>query len=231
MLWSRDLPQLFENVRPREADGTRVWDLLACSVWTQRKRRHLLGISLYQKLITPYEFLPVHRRCVIFLFVLFEKHRLARERSERSRTSGAREKNLYTIALAVNKSPAVYILSPGLDRLWRENRGSVNRLYRNPITNNFREQSQFPTRQHCAKDGLILERFGDMFYTVVSVPRDQVFSYTKIRTFMPGSSVRIILDSFYPLISKFENCQLQSDVCRSCDSKSPLPGKESTELY
>ena len=28
---------------------------------------------------------------------------------------GARERNLYTIALAVNKSPAVYILSPGLD--------------------------------------------------------------------------------------------------------------------
>ena len=42
---------------------------------------------------------------------------------------GARERNLYTIALAVNKSPAVYILSPGLDGLWRENRGSVNRLY------------------------------------------------------------------------------------------------------
>ena len=80
---------------------------------------------------------------------------------------GARERNLYTIALAVNKSPAVYIISPGLDGLWRENRGSVNRFCRNPITNNFREQSHFPTRQHWAKDGLILERFGDMFYTAV----------------------------------------------------------------
>ena len=30
--------------------------------------------------------------------------------------------------LAVNKSPAVYILSPALDELWRENRGPVNRL-------------------------------------------------------------------------------------------------------
>ena len=32
------------------------------------------------------------------------------------------------LALAVNKSPAVYILSPALDGLSRENRGSVNRL-------------------------------------------------------------------------------------------------------
>ena len=33
--------------------------------------------------------------------------------------------------LAVSKSPAVYTLSPALDGLWRENRGSVNRLYEN----------------------------------------------------------------------------------------------------
>ena len=33
--------------------------------------------------------------------------------------------------LAVNKSPAVSTLSPALDGLWRENRGSVNRLYEN----------------------------------------------------------------------------------------------------
>ena len=41
--------------------------------------------------------------------------------------------SLYTdvYRLAVNKSPAVYTLSPALDRLWRENRGSVNRLYEN----------------------------------------------------------------------------------------------------
>ena len=32
------------------------------------------------------------------------------------------------LALAVKKSPAVYILSPALDGLWREYRGSVNRL-------------------------------------------------------------------------------------------------------
>ena len=35
----------------------------------------------------------------------------------------------YLLALAVNKSPAVYILSPALNGLWRENRGSVNRLW------------------------------------------------------------------------------------------------------
>ena len=34
----------------------------------------------------------------------------------------------FPLALAVNKSPAVYILSPALERLWRENRGSVNKL-------------------------------------------------------------------------------------------------------
>ena len=34
----------------------------------------------------------------------------------------------YPLALAVNKSPAVYILLPALDGLQRENRGSVNRL-------------------------------------------------------------------------------------------------------
>ena len=55
------------------------------------------------------------------------------ERSERARTSAEREKEKffflqhYPLALAVNKSPAVYILSPALDGLWRENRGSVNR--------------------------------------------------------------------------------------------------------
>ena len=34
----------------------------------------------------------------------------------------------YPLALAVNKSPSVYILSPALDGLWRENKGSVKRL-------------------------------------------------------------------------------------------------------
>ena len=67
----------------------------------------------------------------IFLFILSKN---VGERSER----GARErkiKNTYFIfphhhplALAVNKSPPVHILSPALNGLLRENRGSVNRL-------------------------------------------------------------------------------------------------------
>ena len=45
--------------------------------------------------------------------------------------------SLYTdvYRLAVSKSPAVYTLSPALDGLWREKRGSVNRLYENKINN------------------------------------------------------------------------------------------------
>ena len=35
---------------------------------------------------------------------------------------------LRPLALAVNKSPAIYILSRGLDGLSSENRGSVNRI-------------------------------------------------------------------------------------------------------
>ena len=40
----------------------------------------------------------------------------------------------YPLALAVNKSPAVYILSRALDGLWRENRGSDNGLLTTPLT-------------------------------------------------------------------------------------------------
>ena len=41
--------------------------------------------------------------------------------------------SLYTdvYRLSVNKSPAVILYHPALDGLWRENRGSVNRLYEN----------------------------------------------------------------------------------------------------
>ena len=49
---------------------------------------------------------------VLFFFSFFSKT-----------SSNARER-----AAAVNKSPAVYILSRALDGRWRENRGSVNRL-------------------------------------------------------------------------------------------------------
>ena len=37
--------------------------------------------------------------------------------------------------MVVNKSPAVYILSPALDGLWRENRVSVNRLVERGLFN------------------------------------------------------------------------------------------------
>ena len=53
----------------------------------------------------------------IFLFVHFEN---IGEQSERA--------HYYPLVLAVNKSCAVYILSAALDGLWRENKGSVNRL-------------------------------------------------------------------------------------------------------
>ena len=54
------------------------------------------------------------------------------ERNERAKTSAEREQETTTttlLALAINKSPALYILSPALDGLWREDRGSVNRLW------------------------------------------------------------------------------------------------------
>ena len=55
----------------------------------------------------------------------------ASSRAKRARENerGGRERKIphhYPLALAVNKSPAVHILSP--NGLWRENRGSVNRL-------------------------------------------------------------------------------------------------------
>ena len=40
----------------------------------------------------------------------------------------------YPLALALNKSPAVFFLSRALDGLWRENRESVNRLERPGIS-------------------------------------------------------------------------------------------------
>ena len=49
----------------------------------------------------------------------------------------------YPLALAVNKSPAVYILSPTLDGLWRENRKSVNRLRKILSSHYFLEKSFF----------------------------------------------------------------------------------------
>ena len=58
-----------------------------------------------------------------FSFRSFQKHRRARERI------GARERaRLFSSSPTTSLHPAVYILSPALDGLGRENRGSVNRL-------------------------------------------------------------------------------------------------------
>ena len=76
---------------------------------------------------------PFHRRCFIFLFVLFQN--IGQRESERENERGERRASNfvfphpYPLALAVNKSPAVFcFLSRALDGLRRENRGSVNRL-------------------------------------------------------------------------------------------------------
>ena len=60
-----------------------------------------------------------------FSFRSFRKHRRA---CERARASAGFFPHHYSLALAVNKSPVVYILSPSLDGPLRENRGSVNWL-------------------------------------------------------------------------------------------------------
>ena len=38
------------------------------------------------------------------------------------------------------------------------------------------------------------------------------YIYTRVRTFMPGSSLGMILDSL--CLPNFQNCQLESNVCR-----------------
>ena len=70
-----------------------------------------------------------------FSFRSFQKHQRARERSKRARTSAEREKEKERTSPTTTplrwrsiNPPAVYILSPALDGLWRENRGSVSRL-------------------------------------------------------------------------------------------------------
>ena len=67
---------------------------------------------------------------VLFFFSFFwrtsacARVRRAREREEEKKN------HPYPFALAVNKSPAVYLLSRALEGLWRENRGAVNRRVR-----------------------------------------------------------------------------------------------------
>ena len=77
---------------------------------------------------------------VLFIFLFFWKTsasaraRRACERNVQERAWSARKKNkffflhLCPLVLVVNKSPVVYFLSCTPNRLWIENRGSVNRL-------------------------------------------------------------------------------------------------------
>ena len=79
-----------------------------------------------------------------FSFRYLRKYRRAKRARENERGVRERKKNIlffphhYPLALAVNKSSVVYILSPALDGLWRENRGSVNRL----LTDQNKQQPQ-----------------------------------------------------------------------------------------
>ena len=77
-------------------------------------------------------------------------------RSFRARVSIFFFPHHYPLALAVNKSSAVYILSRALDGLWRENRRSVNRLqYRMSIF--FITTELFRQRVTCRTDRTIHE--------------------------------------------------------------------------
>ena len=80
----------------------------------------IYSFSIFQRVIKLHHtFDQTHVACkqtlFYFSFRSVQKHRRARERSERARTSAEREKE--NLALAVNKSLAVYILSRALDGL------------------------------------------------------------------------------------------------------------------
>ena len=83
-------------------------------------------------------FLPVlacKQTLFYFSFRSFQKHWRVKWARENERRAQERKIKIfffphpYPLVLAVNKSPAVYSLSPALDGVWRENRGSVNRLF------------------------------------------------------------------------------------------------------
>ena len=84
--------------------------MLLCVVFAQSmKEVKLLAVqtdATTPSIVGPTIMQPVHTLCFIFLFVLFKNI------GERARTSVERE-----LALAVNKSPAVYVLSRALDGL------------------------------------------------------------------------------------------------------------------
>ena len=96
--------------------------------WWPREWKHSTGNPLSTvswSILTSLAAVSLYTDVVLFFSRSSQKHRRA---SARERARSARKKQDYPLALAVNKSPAVYILSPALDGLWRENRGSVYRL-------------------------------------------------------------------------------------------------------
>ena len=94
-------------------------DLGKASDWSYREENLLQPITsnahVWEVYVISME-LACTQTLFCFSYCSFRKHRGARERA---RTSAEREKG---------KIPAVYVLSPALDRLWRENRRSVKRL-------------------------------------------------------------------------------------------------------
>ena len=121
----------------------------------QRLRNYLpLGIFCHSQLCgnedrkvkRPVRAGPIERifQCENWTHCAFRE--LASEASARERTRSASIfffPHHYPLALAVNKSPAVYILSPALDGLWRENRRSVNRLRKILSSHHLLEKSFF----------------------------------------------------------------------------------------
>ena len=93
-----------------------------------RKERFLPVLACKQTFV-----LACKQTLFYFSFRSFQKH----WRVKWARKNERRERkikifffpHLYPLVLAVNKSPAVYSLSAALDGLWRENRGSANRLF------------------------------------------------------------------------------------------------------
>ena len=93
-----------------------------------REWKHSIGDPISTAswtILTSLAAVSLYTDVVFFFFSFFSKT----SANERVKTSTEREKETpLPLALAVNKSSAVYILSPALDGLWRENRVSVYRL-------------------------------------------------------------------------------------------------------
>ena len=95
-------------------------------------KSHVLYLRNSALLIGETDILSLHTDVVLFFFSFFSKTS-ASEASAREKARSTRKKifffpHYYPLALAVNKSPAVYILSSALDGLRRENRRFVSRL-------------------------------------------------------------------------------------------------------